>query len=224
MSNTISTLLKLPASLQTQSNVEAARQAYYDYLTASSETKAAAYDKAVKLLGESINAALESPSLDVGTRAALQTLLDNIDSGRSVGDNESIKFDIKEIASQLKTDKDTAYFWSGNSNGKGGKDFAMEYANKNGGITLEGLMDRKGIKMPIWDISNPNAIKAWDDASAEYAKQASGEVRAIIGTSIRPNSTWERIELPALKSNNKVTKIIIIDPETLIETVIFIRR
>jgi hypothetical protein len=53
--------------MQIQANVEAARQAYYDYLTADPETKAAAFDKAVKLLGESADAALETPSLDVGT-------------------------------------------------------------------------------------------------------------------------------------------------------------
>lgn len=150
-----------------------------------------------------------------------------IDSTKGREDNKNIEiknFDIKKIAPQLKTEKNTAYFWSGKSNGKGGKDFAMEYANKNGGITLEGLMERKGIKMPTWDISDPNSIKAWDDASAEYAKQVSGVVKAIIGKDIRPDSTWIRIELPILKSNGNVSKIIIIDPDTLIETVIFTRR
>ena len=38
MADAISNLLKLPANAQTKANVEAAREAYYDYLTASPET------------------------------------------------------------------------------------------------------------------------------------------------------------------------------------------
>lgn len=79
----------MPADAQTQANVEAAREAYYDYLTASPENKAAAYDRAVKLMRESITAVLESPSLDAGTRVALQTLLDNIDSRGIIEDNQA---------------------------------------------------------------------------------------------------------------------------------------
>ena len=59
--------------------------------------------------------------------------------------------------------------------------------------------------------------------SAEYAKQVSGEVRAVIGKQLRPNNIWETKELPALIDNAKVTKITTIDPATLIETVIFTR-
>lgn len=68
--------------------MEAAREAYYDYLTASPENKAAAYDRAVKLLRESINAAIEMDGIDTGTQQVLQTLLDNIDSRRAIGHNE----------------------------------------------------------------------------------------------------------------------------------------
>jgi len=124
---------------------------------------------------------------------------------------------------QLITEPNKAYFWSGNSNGIGGKEFAREYASKNSGITLEALMESKGIKMPIWDISNPIAQKAWDNASATYARQVSGEVRAIIGKRVRSNSIWQTIELPSLIDNPNVTKVIIIDPETLVERVIFRR-
>jgi hypothetical protein len=45
----------------------------------------------------------------------------------------------------------------------------------------------------------------------------------FFGENLRPGSTWERIELPALKNNPNVTKITVIDPETGSETVIFQR-
>jgi len=88
---------------------------------------------------------------------------------------------------------------------------------------LEGLIDAKGITMPVWDISNPLSVKAWEDVSAAFANQVSGEVRAVIGEQLRPGNIWETVELPRLKSNLAVTKIITIDPVTLVETVIFIR-
>ncbi len=95
MANTISMLLRLPANIQNQANVGAASEAYYDYLTASPENKAAAYDKAVKLLRESINAALESPSLDAGTRAALEGLLGEIDNNSGNSTANMIKLNEK---------------------------------------------------------------------------------------------------------------------------------
>ena len=75
MADAISTLMNLPTNAQTQAKVEAARQAYFDYLTASPEGKVAAYDGAVKQLRESINAALEIKGLDAEARETLDELL-----------------------------------------------------------------------------------------------------------------------------------------------------
>ena len=50
-----------------------------------------------------------------------------------------------------------------------------------------------------------------------------GEVKAVVGKNLRPDNIWENIELPRLKENIKVSKITIIDPETLEETIIFTR-
>jgi len=124
---------------------------------------------------------------------------------------------------QLKTEPNAAYFWSGNSNGIGGKDFAMDHAAKNGGTTLEGLMKSQGIEMPTWDIADQSSIKAWEYASGKYAGQVSGDIHALIGTTQRQNSIWRSIELPELMKNPYVSKIILVDPETLTETVIFRR-
>lgn len=68
--------------------------------------------------------------------------------------------------------------------------------------------------MPAWDPNNPNVMKLWEDVSAEYAKQVSGEVRAIIGQQLRPGNIWETKDLPALMSNTNVTKITTIEPVT----------
>ena len=124
---------------------------------------------------------------------------------------------------QLKTEPNTAYFWSGKSNGVGGPQIAAEIARSNGGVTLETTLESQNINMPKWDFNDSDAIQAWRDASATYAKQASGEVRAIIGSDINPDGIWTTIELPTLKSNPNVSKIIIIDPETRHETIIFTR-
>ncbi len=224
MIKAVSALTNLPAGVQAQADAYAARQALYDYMKADESDKATAYSKATDQLKESISAALETEGLDAGTRQTLEEMLDNIDSGGEMGDNIiKSSADIEKVASKFKTEKDTAYFWSGNSNGIGGKDYAREYAKKNGGTTLENLMESKGIKMPIWDISNQDSIKAWDYASEIYAREASGVIKSIVGKSIRPNSVWEKIELKTLKANPNVTKVIVIDPETLVETVIFWR-
>jgi hypothetical protein len=102
-------------------------------------------------------------------------------------------------------------------------DIAAKIAKQNGGVTLETILENQGIVLPEFDIFNPTSVEAWQNASAIYARQASGEVRAIIGSNVRSDGIWQTIELPALKANFNVTRIIIIDPETLTETTILLR-
>ncbi len=85
------------------------------------------------------------------------------------------------------------------------------------------MIESKGIDMPEWDMDNPATIKAWEDVSAEYARQVSGDVRAVIGSELREGNIWENVELPRLKANPNVDRIITIDPVTLEKTVIFER-
>ena len=49
--------------------------------------------------------------------------------------------------------------------------------------------------------------------SGAYAEQVSGEIRAVIGSELRPGNIWENVELPRLKNNPNVTKITTIDPQ-----------
>jgi len=39
--------------------------------------------------------------------------------------------------------------------------------------------------MPKWDLLNVKVIKIWELTSREYAKQVSGEIRAVIGKKIK---------------------------------------
>lgn len=152
------------------------------------------------------------------------------------GAQKSIKFVngqiTGEIKNALKTEPGTAFFWSGcakvdPSTRKllvSGDEVAAEIASKCGGTTLETQIKIKNIEMPKWDFDVPDSIKAWEDASAAYAKQVSGDVRAIVGQKLRDGNIWENIELPRLMQNPNVTKITTIDPDTLAETVIFERK
>ncbi|MBO0728488.1 MAG: hypothetical protein J2P57_04465 [Acidimicrobiaceae bacterium] len=123
-------------------------------------------------------------------------------------------------ASAFTTEKDTAFFWSGRTDGVGGEKVAGEYASHGGGTTLEQLMEKRGIKLPEWDPDNPDVIHAWTEASKAYADGVSGEVRAVIGDNLRPGAVWNE-ELKALESNPNVTRIIRIDPKTAVQTVIW---
>ncbi len=152
------------------------------------------------------------------------------------GAQKSIKFVngqiTGEITNALKTEPGTAFFWSGcakvdPSTRKllvSGDEVAAEIASKCGGTTLETQIKVKNIEMPKWDFDVPDSIKAWEDASAAYAKQVSGDVRAIVGQKLRPENIWENVELPRLLQNPNVSKITTIDPDTLTETVIFERK
>ena len=142
-----------------------------------------------------------------------------------IGSNTNISSVIEndQTYGLFKTKHNEAIFWSGRTDGVGGAEVASAFAKRNNGITLEDFIQSYMIKMPQWDLNNPISIKTWENASSAYATQASGEVRAIIGSNLRQNSLWETIELPTLLKNKNVTKITTIDPKTLKETVIFRR-
>lgn len=130
---------------------------------------------------------------------------------------------LKEIEPQLATDPDSAFFWSGRTESVGGPEIAEAIAKSRDGVTLESTLTDKNIEMPRWDPKDPLSIKAWEEVSASYARQVSGEVRAVVGQSLRKGNIWENVELPRLMGNDNVTKITTIDPMTQSEKVIFIR-
>jgi len=113
-------------------------------------------------------------------------------------------------AKGFATGADDAVFWSGV--GRGGDKVAAEWAAKHGGSTLETTMAARGISLPAWDASNPAVVAAWRDASAQFARGASGDVRVLQGDAVRLNSVWAQVEFPALKANTNVTSITAINP------------
>ena len=144
---------------------------------------------------------------------------------RGAGDESgsSSLIDIDAIRPKLKTEPDTAFFWSGRTDGIGGAENAANIAKSRGGVTLESTIETQNIVMPEWNFNNPSTMEAWDLASGAYAEQVSGEIRAVIGSELRPGNIWENVELPRLKNNPNVTKITTIDPKTGVENVIFER-
>lgn len=134
---------------------------------------------------------------------------------------EKASININEIRPLLKTDPNTAFFWSGRTGGIGGQDIAASIAKSKGGVTLETTIADNGINMPKWDMDNPASIKAWQDVSSAYAEQVSGNVRAVVGQELRPGNIWENIEIPRLMNNPNVNSITTIDPKTGIEKLIY---
>lgn len=124
-------------------------------------------------------------------------------------------------ASDFRTPRDGAYYWSGMYPRKG-EVVAGEIANRNGATTLEMLITERGIEMPEWDDKNPASVETWTQVSEAYASGASGQVHAVLGDNLRSDAVWWK-ELERLQSNENVTEIIRIHPDTLDESVIFSR-
>ncbi|GAA2865580.1 hypothetical protein HD593_000614 [Nonomuraea rubra] len=127
----------------------------------------------------------------------------------------------------------TAFFWSGRSpEGDAyvyaGPDKAAEIAKGMGGTTLERLMDSRGIPQATWGSRDMDwdpaevpwdAIKdqvdaLWKRVSLAYARNASGDVRVILGAEVRSTSVWKPTECFELLANPNVTEITIIDLTT----------
>ena len=145
------------------------------------------------------------------------------DAGKIVEGGSTSLINIGEIRPKLKTEPNTAFFWSGRTDGIGGADNAANIAKSRGGVTLESTIESQNIVMPEWDFNNPSTMEAWDAASGAYAEQVSGEIRAVIGAELRTGNIWENVELPRLMKNPNVTKITTIDPKTGVEKIIFER-
>lgn len=66
---------------------------------------------------------------------------------------------------------------------------------------------RNRLALPAWDPADPTTVDTWEQASAAFARGASGDVRVIQGPGVNPNSVWRRIEYPELINNPDVRSI-----------------
>ncbi|AGZ49000.1 hypothetical protein B1T45_28275 [Mycobacterium kansasii] len=135
-----------------------------------------------------------------------------------------------ELRELTKTDPGKAYYWSGrDANGVGvgpdGSRIAERLADEANATTLKMLLERRGmVPVPGWDAAFPDTIRFWDEAARAYAENAAGTVTAIVGCDVRPDNIWQRVEVPRLRNNPNVTRIIQIDPDSRVSTVIYERR
>lgn len=91
---------------------------------------------------------------------------------------------------------------------------ANEFAHQNDGDTMNTLLSSNKAELPEWDFDDEDSIRSWEEASELYAKQASGDVRVIVGDKLREGNIFEAIELPILMENKAVTSITTINPRT----------
>jgi filamentous hemagglutinin len=120
----------------------------------------------------------------------------------------------------LATGPNEAVFWCGIP---GGDTAAASWAAKNGGMTLEMTLDQLGIDMPAWDRSNPISMRAWREASTNFAAGAQGAVTVLQDSSVRVSSVWTQYEYPALIGNRAVTSITAVNPITGESFLIWVR-
>ncbi|MBN6041093.1 RHS repeat-associated core domain-containing protein [Amycolatopsis sp. 195334CR] len=131
---------------------------------------------------------------------------------------------LKEL---LKTDPNGAWFWSGGRHDADGKwnsvmDTANDTAKRNDGTTLEAKLDSNKITMPNWKDEGPFNKPIWDDASAAFARNAKGDVHAILvqpgkdgpipenptdGIARRTDNVFDMTEFPILRHNPNVDRI-----------------
>ncbi|WP_445169202.1 WXG100-like domain-containing protein [Mycolicibacterium sp. Dal123E01] len=136
---------------------------------------------------------------------------------------------IEELRGLTNSGPDKAYYWSGrDAGGVGvgptGSGIAEQMARDADATTLEMSLEKHGVvPLPDWNDYDPESVRFWEDASTAYADNASGVVRAVIGSSLRPGNIWQTVEIPRLMDNPNVTAIIQIDPDTGAETIIFQR-
>jgi len=117
-----------------------------------------------------------------------------------------------DLKGTLKTQPGQAKFWAGSTPDHTGSPVSAQQsaeadAAAHGGTTLESALHSAGHTMPDWDAGNPAAKNKWSEASRAFAKGASGDVDAHIGTNVRKGSVYKTEEKPLLKKNPNVSSI-----------------
>jgi hypothetical protein len=118
------------------------------------------------------------------------------------------------LKNHIKKSPKTGVFWSGTHKGSSVKQSAEQHAKKVGGSTIGEDLKAAGVKPPARP-ANPAVVKKWwDTASKIKADHSTGPVHAVLGSEVRKDSVWNRIEKPSLMKNDKVPSVSQIHPST----------
>lgn len=143
-------------------------------------------------------------------RAILQPYVDAAKDAKTVAEKEAA---MNSIIARLDVTSDKEkMFWSGN------KDLAAKIATEKGKIILEQtpggkvIDDWKDLNNTFsWDSKDmgPHGWNLWGDVSAEYAKDASGEIEIIQDIDKFPagGPTWRKREWTTIVDEGKVTSM-----------------
>jgi len=111
----------------------------------------------------------------------------------------------------VKTLRDQLVLWSGLGRGDAGIKLSQEYAVAHGGVTLEMTEGGKWLHgANLFGENSPftysESMQIWGKVSQLAARQASGQVRAAVG-SVCPTSIYQTVEVPELLINKHVIGI-----------------
>lgn len=135
----------------------------------------------------------------------------------------------QNVVNALKPKENEAVFYSGcadrNERGeivRGPDDVAKDYAEKNAGATANMLLSDADV--PEWDSTDDDETRQiWTEVSRVMAQNARGNVRVYVKQPLRKGNIFEAVELPTLKKNPRVTRIVTVDMNTGEEKEIFRR-
>lgn len=113
------------------------------------------------------------------------------------------------VRAALRSKPGSNVFWTGRTGecydeSDGVKPLAERFARARDQKTLEMRLADAGLKMPAFNTPDDKAKEIWRFASAEYARQTSGQAWAVVGNCLRDDNTWQTRELPQLKKSGKM--------------------
>lgn len=108
----------------------------------------------------------------------------------------------KALQTKLTTPANGRVFWSGGTQARGAAD---AFARANGGTTLEMTFTGRALDFITTDATYPYLKPAWNAASKNFARGASGGVDVFhAGSGVRLESVWRTVEYPQLINQGNV--------------------